>query len=343
LDQVSAKSERPLCHYIDAFPRYRVAILGDLMIDRYIWGRASRISQEAPVPVVAVQRENAVPGGAANVARNVVSLGAQAEVFGVIGNDYEGQELRRLLNECQVDTSQLLVVPGRRSTVKTRVLAANQQVVRIDSEDTDPLPRAVYRELLFNLERRLQQGELDALILEDYAKGVFTRSFIKEAIALANRYQVLVTLDPHPTHAFNAHGLALMTPNRAEAFALAGLAYKPGVKNPLDDRALRRVGARLQSRWQASQLLLTLGAEGMLLFAGADAEPVHIPTRAQQVFDVSGAGDTVMATMVLALLANAPAAAAAKIANYAAGVVVGIVGTAAIDAAVLRQRLQAGE
>jgi D-beta-D-heptose 7-phosphate kinase/D-beta-D-heptose 1-phosphate adenosyltransferase len=227
--------------------------------------------------------------------------------------------------------------------VKTRVLAANQQVVRIDYEDTDALAPAAYRQLLARLQRRLQSGEVDALILEDYAKGVFTRSFIKAAIALANRYRVLVTLDPHPTHSFNVGGLALMTPNRAEAFALAGIVYQPGINDPAKDRPLRRVGLALQRKWRVSQLLLTLGGEGMALFTGLGAEPVHIPTRAQQVFDVSGAGDTVMATMVLTMLAGAPAAEAAKVANYAAGVVVGIVGTAAIEAAVLQQRLREEE
>lgn len=343
MEQTTTMSHSKLSHYVSDFSRYRVAILGDLMIDRYVWGRATRISPEAPVPVVAVQRENAVPGGAANVARNVVSLGAKAEVIGVVGDDHDGRELCSLLDEYQVDTGQVLVVPGRRTTVKTRVLAANQQVVRIDYEDTEALSAAVYRQLLTRLERRLQSGEIDALILEDYAKGIFTRPFIKAAIALANRYQVLVTLDPHPSHSFNVGGLALMTPNRAEAFALAGIGYQQGINDPCRDRPLRRAGAVLQRKWQVSQLLLTLGAEGMALFGAAGDDPVHIPTRAQQVFDVSGAGDTVMATMVLALLAGAPPPDAAKIANYAAGVVVGIVGTAAIEAAVLRQRLQEEE
>lgn len=333
-----ARSE--LSAYVSEFRRFRVAVLGDVMIDRYVWGRASRISQEAPVPVVAVQRVNAVPGGAANVARNLVSLGAQAELLGVVGADHDGEELCCLLNGCQVDTSQVVVTPTRRTTVKTRVLAANQQVVRIDYEDTDPLSPAVRRELLARLERRLQSGDLDALILEDYAKGVFDRSFIKAAIALASKHQVMVTLDPHPSHSFNVSGLALMTPNRPEAFALAGIAYQPGINDPCRDKALLRVGAALYRKWQTRHLLLTLGAEGMALFQGATESPVHIPTKAQQVFDVSGAGDTVMATIVLGLLAGAPPADAARIANYAAGVVVGIVGTAAIEAPVLIQRLE---
>ena len=337
-EQTTTMSHRELSHYVSDFSRYRVAVLGDLMIDRYVWGRASRISQEAPVPVVAVQHENAVPGGAANVARNVVSLGAKAEVLGVVGDDHDGRELCRLLGESR-SIPQVLVVPGdvRREDA---VLAANQQVVAHRLRRHGGAAAPAYRQLLGRLER-VASGEIDALILR-IMQRVFTRLSSRRAIALANRYQVLLCGSPS-SHGFNVSGLALMTPNRAEAFVLAGIGYQPGINDPCRDRPLRRVGAALQRKWRVSQLLLTLGAEGMALFGAAGEDPVHIPTRAQQVFDVSGAGDTVMATMVLALLAGAPASAAATIANYAAGVVVGIVGTAAIEAAVLRQRLQEEE
>ncbi|HOG50094.1 MAG TPA: PfkB family carbohydrate kinase [Lentisphaeria bacterium] len=321
-----------LSRYVPLFKQARVAVLGDLMLDRYVWGRATRISQEAPVPVVAVQRQSAVPGGAANVARNLRTLGAAVDVFGVIGDDLEGQELLRRLAEAEADISWVEVDSSRPTTVKTRVLAGNQQVVRIDYEQTREVAPELRRRLLNSLEKQLRSGTVQALILEDYAKGLFGRQFMRQAIALAQSYQVMVALDPHPSNNFKANGLCLMTPNRAEAFALAKVPYQSGNDDPRSDRALLRAGQRLRQTWAPEHLLVTLGAGGMALFSGEDSLPVHIPTKAKQVFDVSGAGDTVMATMVLAMLAGASLPEAAEIANHAAGVVVGLVGTAAIDA-----------
>jgi D-beta-D-heptose 7-phosphate kinase/D-beta-D-heptose 1-phosphate adenosyltransferase len=324
-----------LSRYVPLFKQCRVAVLGDLMLDRYVWGRATRISQEAPVPVVAVQRQSAVPGGAANVARNLRTLGAEVDVLGVVGDDPEGRELLRLLSEAQADVTHVETDASRPTTVKTRVLAGNQQVVRIDFEQTRDVLADVRRALLRRLERLLTGGAIGALILEDYAKGLFGRQFMRQVIALAQSRGVMTTLDPHPSNNFNAKGLHLMTPNRAEAFALAGLPYQGGTGAPRSDRPLLRAGQRLRQKWQPEHLLVTLGAEGMALFSGDAPLPVHIPTQAKQVFDVSGAGDTVMATMVLAILAGASLPEAAEIANHAAGVVVGLVGTAAIDAETL--------
>ncbi|MGI6356536.1 MAG: hypothetical protein GX937_03575 [Lentisphaerae bacterium] len=321
-----------LSHYVPLFKQARVAVLGDLMLDRYVWGRATRISQEAPVPVVAVQRQSAVPGGAANVARNLRTLGATVDVFGVVGDDLEGQELLRRLAEAEADISRVEVDPSRPTTVKTRVLAGNQQVVRIDYEQTREIAPQLRRRLLSSLEKQLRSGAVQALILEDYAKGLFGRRFMRQVIALAQSYHVMVALDPHASNNFKANGLSLMTPNRAEAFALAKVPYQGGSGDPRSDRALLRAGQRLRQTWAPEHLLVTLGADGMALFSGDDSLPVHIPTKAKQVFDVSGAGDTVMATMVLAMLAGASLPEAAEIANHAAGVVVGLVGTAAIDA-----------
>ena len=328
-------SSGQLSRYVPFFKQCRVAVLGDLMLDRYVWGRATRISQEAPVPVVAVQHQSAVPGGAANVARNLRTLGAAVDVFGVVGDDQEGRELLRLLTDARADVSQVQVDPSRPTTVKTRVLAGNQQVVRIDYEQTREISAEVRRNLLRSLEKQLRSGVVQALILEDYAKGLFGRPFMRQVIALAQSCHVMVTLDPHPSNNFKAKGLQLMTPNRAEAFALAGVPYQGGTGDPRSDRALLRAGQRLRQTWAPDYLLVTLGAEGMALFSGQDPLPVHIPTKAKQVFDVSGAGDTVMATMVLAMLAGASLPESAEIANYAAGVVVGLVGTAAIDAETL--------
>lgn len=329
-----------LADYIDLFPRFNVAVLGDLMLDRYVWGHASRISQEAPVPVVAVSRQNAVPGGAANVARNLLSLGAHAVAFGAISEDPDGSDLQSLLDSAGVDTSQVCMVKDRHTTVKTRILAGNQQVVRVDYEDTSDLSAAVQKQLLQRLEETLAAGNVQALILEDYAKGVFTASFMRKAIAIAENHHVMVSLDPHPSHPFNARGLTIMTPNRSEAFALANVAPSPRPARLEDDKALLTVGQKLLAKWAPQYLLITLGAGGMALFSRDDNSLHHIPTCARQVFDVSGAGDTVMGTIVLALLAGAPVKDACAIANAAAGVVVGRVGTSAIEADVLKNELK---
>ncbi len=328
-----------LSAYLSEFPRFRIAVLGDLMLDRYIWGNATRISQEAPVPVVEVHRCTAVPGGGANVARNVLSLGGAAQAVGCIGCDQEGEELRTLLQQAGVDISALLTDPERPTTVKTRVLAGNQQVVRIDSENTAELTDILRQKLLLSLQQELHSGNIQALILEDYAKGVFNHSFMQAICDCARSAAVFTTLDPHPSHLFSVQGLKLMTPNRAEAFTLAGIPFQPNQGQPLQDQALLKVGATLMDIWQPELLLITLGAEGMALFRRDTTLPYHIPTEARQVFDVSGAGDTVMATMTMALLAGAAPEEAAQIANAAAGLVVGYVGTAAISAQALQEHL----
>lgn len=328
-----------LTDILTALPGHRIAVLGDLMLDRYHFGRATRISQEAPVPVVLVSETTLVPGGAANVARNVLSLGGKALVFGCVGEDEEGRELTRLLSEAGAELSGMVTVPGGHTTVKTRVLASNQQIVRVDREVPAEITDEIRSKLLKKLEAAFASGQVDALVMEDYAKGVFTRDFMKSAAELARKYGVFSTLDPHPSHAFDVKSIALMTPNRMEAFALAGIPYVPGIGDPLKDEPLKQVGETILARWETDMLLVTLGAEGMALFR-RDGQPVLvIPTQARQVFDVSGAGDTVMATMTLAICAGASPANAASLANHAAGVVVGYVGTRAIDAEELRQTL----
>lgn len=323
----------------ERFAGLQVAVLGDLMLDRYIWGSANRISQEAPVPVVEVTRINAVPGGAANVVRNIIGLGAGAAAFGCIGNDSEGTELFNLLQKAAADTAGIIVDDERLTTVKTRVLASNQQVVRIDRECHHPINPILRNKLLNALQTSLQQKKIGALILEDYAKGIFDQDFMQTACDLARQAGIFATLDPHPTHTYPVRGLKLMTPNRSEAFTLAGLSYQPGNNNPAEDRPLLETGWSILQKWQPELLLVTLGAEGMALFQEAGRPPLHIPTQARQVFDVSGAGDTVMATMTLALLAGAAPEDAARLANAAAGVVVGYVGTTAITTETLKEKL----
>ncbi|MBO7741877.1 MAG: hypothetical protein J6S21_04920 [Victivallales bacterium] len=326
-------------HIVRSFRGREIAVLGDLMLDRYTCGHATRISQEAPVPVVLVQSQNDVPGGAANVARNILSLGGTVIPLGFAGNDADGDILVRLLADAGADTGSIASIPGGVTTVKTRVMAARQQVVRIDREYPSQITPAMRASLLEALDRKLASGNCMALIMEDYAKGVFDRDFMLAAVETASRHGVLTTLDPHPSNTFNVPGLRLMTPNRREAFTLAGIPYVSGIGDPLNDQALLNVGARLQELWNPELLLITLGSEGMLLFDRSGGRPVVIDTVAQRVFDVSGAGDTVMATMTMALAVGAAPEEAARIANQAAGIVVGYVGTRAIEADELLERL----
>lgn len=328
-----------LAKYIERFQGQCIAVVGDVMLDKYVWGTSSRISQEAPVPVVQVKRETAVPGGAANVARNVVSLGGKVQVYGVTGHDICSDELKKCLADGGADVTSMLACKNRRTTVKTRILAGNQQVVRIDSEDTDSISISERRKILQTLTNALKNGIVKAVILEDYAKGVFCKSFMENVVRTAQSYNVMTALDPHPNNPFNVKGLTFMTPNRKEAFALAGIKYVSGCGNPLKDAPLFKVAATIMRKWKPKYLLITLGAEGMALFSEGNEVPLHIPTQARQVFDVSGAGDTVMATMMLSLLAGATPENAAAIANEAAGIVVGRVGTSAIEADVLTAKL----
>lgn len=322
----------------DLFPRYRLAVAGDLMLDRYIWGRASRLSPEAPVPIVATERCTEVPGGAANVVRNVLGLGSGVLVFGALGDDSEGAALRQLLDASGADMTPTLVLPGRPTTLKTRVLANSQQVVRIDREDTRPVPPEAGERLAEELFAAIAKRQIHGVIFEDYAKGLLSRELMQQVTDAAHRQGLVTSLDPHPSHGFSVRGLTLMTPNRAEAFGLAGVYYRAGIFPIEKDEALLEVSRRLRGEWEVKYLLVTLGAGGMALFCDS-APPLHIPTVAREVFDVSGAGDTVIATFTLALLAGATPAQAAVVANHAAGVVVGKVGTVPITVAELRQAL----
>ncbi|OPZ27456.1 MAG: Bifunctional protein HldE [Lentisphaerae bacterium ADurb.BinA184] len=324
---------------LDRVAGLRVAVVGDLILDRYVWGEATRISQEAPVPVVRVSRETATPGGAANVANNLLCLGAETHVYGLVGEDAHGRELRQCLEAAGGRTRGIVATPQRPTTVKTRVIAGHQQVVRIDQEETGEAPAAARRAVGRILSGQLRRGVYQAVIIEDYAKGLITGEFAQEIVDCAAAAGVPVALDPHPSHAFRLKGLTLMTPNRAEAFGLAGRYLTPGVLPVEKDEALLGTGRVLRKQWGIRHLLITLGGDGMALFGGR-ARPLHIPTRAREVFDVSGAGDTVIAAFTLALAAGARPADAAAFANCAAGIVVGKVGTVPIHAAELREYLR---
>lgn len=306
----------------------RVVVVGDVMLDQFIWGRVARLSPEAPVPVVDFERESFMPGGAANVARNLAALGVQTEIFGLIGQDEAARQLKILLREMKIDCGGLIAQSDRPTSIKTRIVAHRQQVVRVDRESRSPTDGPTTRRLLAVLEPSLMKA--DALVVCDYGKGVVTQELLDGLKAFCRRKGMWLSLDPKPTHELNLGGLSLITPNRQEAFELADIPDITRALDPRQDINLMRAGEKLLSDLQPALLLITLGDQGMLLFQRG-AAPYHIPTVAQEVFDVSGAGDTVIASFTMAIAAGASPLEAAVISNYAAGVVVGKVGTATVS------------
>jgi len=310
---------------LTAAAKTRVLVIGDVMLDHFIWGNVARISPEAPVPVVDFDRESFMPGGAANVARNLTALSATTEIFGVVGNDTAARQLKELLAEQKVGCGGLVENASRHTSVKTRIVAHKQQVVRIDRETRGSLNEKSTGDLLAAIKSKLDGA--DAVIVGDYGKGVVTQALLNQIKAFCRERAIWLSLDPKPVHHLDLRGLSLITPNRKEAFELAGIADITRHPHPLADRNLMEVVEKLLRELQPAYLLITLGESGMLL-CRAGQKPFHIPTRAREVFDVSGAGDTVIASFTLAIAAGASPAEAAILSNHAAGIVVGKVGTA---------------
>lgn len=319
------------------FGRQRILVVGDLMLDRYIYGGVSRISPEAPVPVVHVSHEKHMPGGASNVAWNVQALGGGAAVGGVVGPDEAGRELRRLLSRGGVATSGAMEMGSVRTTVKTRVIAERQQVCRVDSESGCRLRGRSLDRFLELLEKEMRRAT--GVIIEDYGKGVVSQEVTDLVLHVAAARGIPSGLDPKDNHDLNVRGITIATPNRKEAYAVARSEETPIRPNPLKDKELQRVAQILMDKWSPELLLVTLGPQGMLL-VHKEGPVRHVPTRAREVFDVSGAGDTVIATCVLALAAGATHLEAAELANYAAGVVVGKLGTATCSQEELIRQMQ---
>lgn len=305
----------------------RVVVIGDVMLDQFIWGSVARISPEAPVPVVDFERESFMPGGAANVARNLTALQVPTELLGVTGRDIAGGQLKRLLAAHHIGCRGLVASAARRTSVKTRIVAHKQQVVRIDRETRDGLDRILTSRLLGALDFLID--DTAAVIVGDYGKGVITQPLLEAVKTLCRRHGVWLSVDPKPVHQLSLSGLSLITPNRKEAFELAHLPDDTRRPNPLEDANLMLVAERLLNDLRPAMLLITLGELGMLLCQRGQ-KPYHIPTVAQEVFDVSGAGDTVIATFTLAIAAGASPLEAAILSNHAAGIVVGKVGTAIV-------------
>lgn len=315
---------------IDRFRGAPILVYGDVLVDHYIWGTVDRVSPEAPVVVVSVKREDRRLGGAGNVARNIAALGGRPVLAAVVGADEAGRQLGSLLNEIGVDSSGLVVDESRPTIVKSRVIAHSQQVVRIDYEKIQPLPDSVIGTLR-DAVARLGAG-VAGVTVSDYGKGTVGSTVLQGLLNQSTRIPVLV--DPKAPHFALYRGATVVKPNRSEAAEASGMA--------VTDRASAIIAARrLLTDWCCAMVLITLGEEGMVLVTASDSAvpAVEVDTVAQEVFDVSGAGDTVSAVFTLALAVGASPASAAVLANCAAGIVVGEVGTVAVSADALREQL----
>jgi len=303
---------------VSGFSGKTILVIGDIMLDEYIWGEVERISPEAPVPVVRVTSESWVLGGAANVANNICSLGGRAVLAGMIGPDPAGRRLKKLLRHSKIDGRGLVAERGRPTITKSRVLAGHQQVVRIDKEDSSSLKKSESERLL-RLVRELI-NEVEGIVLEDYAKGIVSQELVDELSRLARGKGRFLVVDPNQKNVFTYRDVMLVTPNRKEALSASGMNREAKVE---------AIGRGLLKQWGCRAVLLTLGEDGMCLFE-AGKKPHYIPTVAREVYDVSGAGDTVVSTAALALASGANLQEAAHLANCAAGVVVGKLGTATV-------------
>ncbi|MGA9116523.1 MAG: D-glycero-beta-D-manno-heptose-7-phosphate kinase, partial [Bacteroidota bacterium] len=319
-------TEERLHELLGRFAGRRIAVVGDLMVDRYYWGAVRRISPEAPVPVVEVESESVRLGGAANVANNVQALGGQPLLIGLVGNDHPGAQLAGILREQGLSADGLVTDGARPTTVKTRVIAHGQHVVRIDNESRADCPDHLRHRIVDAVKYNIRA--LDAVIIEDYNKGVVTREIMDEIIAIAGKYGVPTAVDPKFNHFLDFRNVTVFKPNRREVEEVLG--------GRLDTQEeVEKAGHRLLELLGAANVLLTRGEEGMSLFE-AGGGVTHIPTTAGLVKDVSGAGDTVISTLTMAVAAGARMQEAAVLANCAGGIVVGDVGIVPVETARLR-------
>ncbi len=318
---------------LEAFPKVRVLIVGDVMLDRYWWGDVSRISPEAPVPIVRMRGSSTAPGGAANVAANVIGLNANPILIGIIGNDREAAELKDSIEEMEIDPNNLIALERRPTTVKTRIVAHGQQIVRVDREELLDLTADEETAVIKVIEECDLQ--VDAIIVSDYAKGLLTESILRVLIKIGNERSIPVLVDPKGKNYKKYAGATLLTPNRREAAEACSL-------NEDSEDDILEAGKSLIYETGAQSVLITQGELGMTFFS-AGSVPRHIPATAQQTFDVTGAGDTVIATVGVAHGAGMSLFEASGIANTAAGEVVQQVGTTAITLEKLNAVLQVKE
>ncbi len=316
---------------LERFSRLNVLVVGDLMLDHYVWGGVSRISPEAPVPVVDVSKETEMPGGAGNVALNMATLGANVHLVGLVGQDASASRLLSLFRTLPINTEPVIRSLDRPTIVKTRIIAHHQQVVRVDREVRGELPPKLLDQVWSRMEALLPK--VDAVVLSDYAKGVISAALLKKLLPVLRRRKLPVTVDPKVENFAWYREVTAITPNLKEAMEGGK------VHSVRTEAELEALGTRLIRQLNAQSILITRGEKGMSLFEKGKV-PYHIPTRAREVFDVTGAGDTVISALTLALAAGASLRNAAEISNYAAGVVVGKIGTASVTPSELRQALR---
>ena len=314
-------------HLLEQARKQRLLVIGDVMLDEFVWGKVSRISPEAPVPVVEVQSESFYPGGAANVARNLRAFCHSLKISGMVGADASAARLKSLLEDEGISSEGLIECRDIPTIVKTRIIARQQQVVRVDRETRTTAPEAAHEAACAWLQSVLDT--VDGVIFEDYGKGFLTQGFVDRATTMIARAGKVLTADPNPGNPLRWKGVTTLKPNRSEAFKMAGLDDPGPTDDPLDDRPLHEAGAAILEKWDVVSVLITLSEHGMILFE-RDEPPYHTPTRAQEVFDVSGAGDTAIALFTAALCAGATLREAAEISNHASVVVVGKLGTATL-------------
>ena len=307
-------------------------ILGDVMLDEYIWGNVTRISPEAPVPVVEVVDESVKLGGAANVALNVKTLGDIPLLVSIVGNDKNGDKLKELLSGAEISSQGIFIDNDRRTTAKTRIIAHSQQVVRADRENTEELSSDMTFQLVDFIKQKIRQDKISALLISDYGKGMISLKLLNEVISLARENNIFISVDPKETHFMNYKKVSIITPNHSEA----GFAYGKRIK---DEKSLEEVGWGLLEKLEAEALLITRGEKGMSLFE-KDKMLTNFPTVAKEVYDVTGAGDTVISAFTSAYSAGASLKEAALISNHAAGIVVGELGTAQVAIEELYQDLK---
>jgi D-glycero-beta-D-manno-heptose-7-phosphate kinase len=312
--------------YIERFTENRILVIGDVILDKYVWGHVSRISPEAPVPVVEVKQETKRLGGAANVLNNIASLGGHAVLCGVVGDDRAGREIVERVRGMGLPAEGIITVTDRPTSVKSRVVAHNQQVVRFDREDRRKISDEGIERILEFIGR--SRDEIDAIIVADYGKGVISDGMMKGLRSLAWGSGTILGVDPKTGNFDYYKGVHVLTPNHHEAGAYCGIEIE-------DEESLLEAGRRMLEGLEAHSVLITQGKDGMTLFE-REGDVVHIPTVARKVFDVTGAGDTVISALCMSLAAGMDLRSASVVANFAAGIVVGELGTSTVTAEELR-------
>jgi len=318
--------------YIKKFDKSRILVIGDLILDRFVYGNVNRISPEAPVPVVEVEKEIDLPGGAGNVANNIASLNGKVYLASVIGNDIVGEKLKTDLTKKEINTECIFTDETRFTTVKTRIIGQHQQIVRFDKESTHKLSQTMTEKIIDFIKSKI--NEIQTIIISDYGKGVINQLLLSKIINISKEKKIFVTVDPKVEHFLKYRYVSCITPNLKEAIQGMHLSYKT-----ITEQDILNLGEKILKKLKCDSVIITRGENGMSVFV-KNKKAVHIPTRAKEVYDVTGAGDTVIAVLSLCLAAGADILTSSEIANYAAGIVVGKLGTATVNIEELKSAIK---